>query len=330
MPRRSEPPIQLSTAKPNPTNVISDFHVHFDDKSLLSAIDTLPKSKLTQKPVLHFVHANGFVGECYTPLFEIWEKYFTVVAIMRFGMNANYPIDNDWQGLTAEVADSIAHACDTHGVPNLVAVGHSVGGMTSLQATLQGNPQISQLVALDPPLLMGRTSAIWYLAKMLDRKRGNHAMMDTISPSKLSKRRRDVFDSRKQAYDNFRDKGLFKGFDERAFLGYINFGMTDLPSDDNPNQVTLTISRDSEVAIFRNIPTWTWYKQPTTTTPITLVVGDGSHFTQMGSYALAEQILNLNVIYHQGSHMFALEQPDSVATLVLSLIAKQADVCHES
>lgn len=323
MPRHPTPPTQLSTATPNPTKVISNFHDDFDEKSLLVAIKNLPKSKLTDKPILHFVHANGFVGECYTPLFEIWEKYFTVVAIMRFGMNPDYSINNDWLGLTDEVSDSIAQACKTHGVPSLVAVGHSVGGMTSLQATLRNNPHISQLVALDPPLLMGRTSLLWYLAKMIDKNNNNHAMMDTISPSKLSKRRRDVFDSREQAYDNFRDKGLFKGFDERAFRGYIDFGMTDLPTADNPNQVTLTISREAEVAIFRNIPTWTWYKKPTTNTPINLVVGDVSHFTDMGSYMLAEQVLGLNVWYHKGSHMFPLEQPSSVATLVLAIIAQQ-------
>lgn len=289
-----------------------------------SMIEHLPKSRLTGKPVLHFVHANGFVGECYQALFEIWTQYFTVVAIMRFGNNPNYPIDDNWQGLTDEVADSIAKTCQQHGIATLVAVGHSVGAMTSLQAVYRGNANISQLVALDPPLLMGRTAMAWHLAKWLDQKRGNHAMMDKLSPSGKSKFRRDVFACRNQAYQALRDKGLFADFDERAFLAYIHHGMTDLPN----GQVGLSIAKKHEVAIFRTIPTWTWYKKPSTTTPITLIVGKNSHFTQMGSYQKACDVFGLPLVYHQGSHMFALEYPISVAQMVLDTIANTINQNH--
>lgn len=322
-------PLALSHAKTAPlSNTIHDTHdfdKQFDDRALWKALDKLPKSKLSCKPVLHFVHANGIVGECYAPLFKIWQKYFTIIAITRFGMNPNYSIDNHWHDLTNEVADSIEHACMTHGISNLIAVGHSVGAMTSLQATLRNHSSINQLVALDPPLLMGRNSILWHLAKYIDWQNGNHAMMDSISPSKHSKHRRTTFDDRKQAYDSLRHKGLFKNFDERSFQAYINFGMSDTPSHDKPNQVSLSISRDAEVAIFRTIPTWAWYQKCKTTTPITIVAGSTSHFTKMGSYHLAQQLFEFNLCHHQGSHMFPLEQPDSVANLVLDLIIKQTN-----
>lgn len=334
--------LKYQTAQ-NPVQVISDFNKPLDDTSKKS-IDSLPKSRLTGKPVLHFVHANGFVGECYMSLFEIWSQYFTVVAIMRFGTHSDYAIDDNWHSLTWQVADSIDKTCQIHGVASLVAVGHSVGAMTSLQAYYKNSAKISQIIALDPPLLMGRTAVLWHLAKYIDRQNNNHTIMDRISPSGKSKHRRDVFDNRQHAYDNFKDKQLFKRFDERAFLAYINHGMchqknninannadTQLVDVNNSNQadihfddtpVTLTIGKDKEVAIFRTIPTWSWYHKPKTKAGITLIVGDDSHFTKMGSYTGASTVLGLTVLYHKGTHMFALEYPQSVATLVLDVIAQ--------
>ncbi|UYZ74874.1 alpha/beta fold hydrolase [Moraxella bovis] len=285
--------------------------------------DTLPTSTLTGKPVLHFVHANGFPSQVYAPLFEHWEQVFSIEYIELFGTHPDYPLDNHWQGLTEQVLDSIREACDKHGVPQLVAVGHSVGAVTTMQACDKDPTHISQVIALDPSLLMGKMSLAYQLSKVMDNAlrplpRFHHYFVDKISPASKSKYRKDTFDSRQIAHDSLRQKGLFRAFDARTFDGYIQHGLT--AKDD---KFTLAIPKAVELAIFRTIPSLYWAKSLTIYRPTTLIAGKDSHFTHMGSYHAIHDRWGVPVIYVGGSHMFPLETPDSTAHLVLDTIAQQ-------
>lgn len=288
-----------------------------------SSFDGLPKSALTGKPVLHFVHANGFPSRVYTPLIHIWERVFSVEVIEQLGTHPNYYPDNHWQALTHQVLKNIEAVCQKHQVPNVVAVGHSVGALTTLQACEQDPTCISQIIALDPSLLMGRMSFIYQLSKIADRAfhplpKLRHYLVDKISPASKSKYRKDIFDSRQHARDNLRPKGLFKSFDERTFDLYIEHALA--PQGD---KFTLTIPKSVEIDIFRTIPSLYWAKSLTLFRPTTLIAGKDSHFTHIGSYQSAAHQWDMPVIYTDGSHMFPLEHPDETAILVLQTIAKQ-------
>lgn len=289
--------------------------------------DALPKSALTGKPVLHFVHANGFPSQVYLPLFEKWERVFSVEYIERLGTHPDYQPDNHWQALTQQVLDSIEHACHKHGVPNVVAVGHSVGAITTLQASEKNPTHISQIIALDPSLLMGRMSFTYQLAKIAEHvlhpvPKLRHYFSDKISPASKSKYRKDRFESRQAAHDNLRQKGLFKAFDERTFDLYIKHGLIE-----QDGQFTLAIPKSVEVDIFRTIPSLYWVKSLTLFRPTTLIAGKDSHFTHLGSYQAAATKWGIPVIYTEGSHMFPLERPDDTAHLVLDTIATQIQSC---
>lgn len=288
-----------------------------------ASFDHLPKSTLTGKPILHFVHANGFPSLTYQPLFEVWEQVFTVEFIALFGTDCNYPPDNHWQSLTHQVLDNIDKICKKHGVPHVVAVGHSVGAVTTLQASAIDPTHISQIIALDPSLLMGKNSFIAQCAKIADHAlhrlpKYRHYFMDKISPAGKSKHRKDTFDSREIAHDNLRPKGLFKAFDENAFQLYIEHGF--LPKDD---KFTLAIPKAIEVAIFRTMPSLYWAKSLTLFRPTTLIAGQDSYFTHIGSYHKVANKWGIHVIYTSGTHMFPLEHPNKVSKLVLEIIDQQ-------
>lgn len=289
--------------------------------------DTLPKSTLTGKPVLHFVHANGFPAQVYTSLFEHWERVFSIEYIKLFGMHPDYPPDNHWQKLTHQVLDNIHQTCQKHSVPHVVAVGHSVGAVTTMQACDKDPTHISQLIALDPSLLMGKMSLIYQLSKIMDDALcpltgSQHYFVDKISPASKSKYRKDTFDSRQNAHDSLRQKGLFRTFDRRAFDDYIRHGLT--AKDD---KFTLAIPKGVEIGIFRTIPSLYWAKSLTIYRPTTLIAGKDSYFTHIGSYQAIHDNWGIPIIYADGSHMFPLENPDSTAHLVLDTIAQQIKTC---
>ena len=61
---------------------------------------SLPVSKLTQKPVLHFAHANGMPSAVYAPFFDGLAEFFTIEYIPMLGETSGYPVDNNWRSLT--------------------------------------------------------------------------------------------------------------------------------------------------------------------------------------------------------------------------------------
>ncbi|WP_201555256.1 alpha/beta fold hydrolase [Psychrobacter sp. 72-O-c] len=282
---------------------------------------SLPASKKTQKPVIHFAHANGMPSAVYQPLFEGLEAFFTIEYIPMLGDNPNYPVDDHWRSLTQQIIDSVKHTCEQHGVTQVVAIGHSLGGLCTLQALYRAPKYFSQAVLLDPPWLYGKTSFIWHLAKTADRlPLMNNRLMDKLSPAGVSKNRRDVWDSREDAYDKLRHKGFFKSFDERSFQGYIEHGLHERAD----GKVTLAIPKASEVAVFRTNPSLYWLipnRGPKP--PVTLIIGEGSLFLKRKFPQQIKARLGINYQTHEGGHMFPLEYPDSVSADVLDLIKQQ-------
>lgn len=131
--------------------------------------DSLPKSAITGKPVLHFAHANGFVAATYQPILDILSQIFSIEIADKLGTHPHYPPNDHWQNLTRQVADSIDDACRKHSVPTVVALGHSLGAVTTLQALLANPKPISHAILLDPSLLMGKLSLTYQIAKYLDK-----------------------------------------------------------------------------------------------------------------------------------------------------------------
>ncbi|WP_296405007.1 alpha/beta hydrolase [Psychrobacter sp.] len=287
--------------------------------SLNMDFSSLPVSKVTGKPVIHFAHANGMPSRVYQPLFEVLEQYFTVEYIPVLGLDKNgeptYPIDNHWNSLTNQIIDSVKDLVKKHKVA-VIGLGHSLGALCTLQAMYRKPKLFVQAVLMDPPLIYGKDNLIWHTAKNLLPK-----YADKMSPAAISKNRRDIWDSREQAKELLGPKGFFRNFDEKAFEGYLEHGLRDLPD----GTVTLTIPKEVEVAVFRTNPSLYWIKpNKPPKRPVTLLIGDDSQFYKRGYPQKVRRRLSIPFKLHSGGHMFPLEHPDSVANLILATIAEQA------
>lgn len=282
---------------------------------------SLQASKKTQKPVIHFAHANGMPSAVYKPFFEGLAPFFTIEYVPMLGVDPKYPVDDHWRSLTEQIINSVKHTCERHGVTQVVAVGHSLGGLCTLQALYRAPQYFSQAVLLDPPWIYGKTSLIWHLAKTADRlPLMNNRLMDKLSPAGISKNRRDVWDSREEAYDTLRHKGFFKSFDERSFEGYIEHGLHERAD----GKVTLAIPKASEVEVFRTNPSWYWLTPSRAPKPpVTLVIGEDSLFLKRKWPQQIQARLGISYLTHKGGHMFPLEYPESVSEYVLELIEQQ-------
>ena len=287
----------------------------------LQSFASLPISKVTGKPVIHFAHANGIPSPVYEPFFEKLAQIFTIEYILMLGNTSDYPVDDHWRNLTQQIIDSVKNTCEKHGVSRVVAVGHSLGAMCTLQALYRAPEYFSQAVLMDPPWIYGKVSLLWHLAKTADRlPMMNNRLMDKLSPAGVSKHRRDVWDSRADAYDKLRHKGFFKNFTERSFNGYIEHGLHQRAD----GKVTLAIPKASEVAVFRTNPSWYWLTpNRAPKVPVTLIIGEDSVFLKRRFPQQIKSRLAIPYVTHAGGHMFPLEHPESVSQQVLALIEKQ-------
>lgn len=285
------------------------------------SFSSLPKSKITQKPIIHFAHANGMPSAVYAPFFEPLAEFFTIEYIEMLGATPDYPVDNHWQSLTQQIIDSVKQACQKHSVSQVVGVGHSLGAMCTLQALYRTPEIFAQAVLMDPPWIYGKSSLLWHIAKTVDRlPLMNNRLMDKLSPSGVSKHRRDVWDSREDAYEKLRHKSFFKNFAERSFQGYIEHGLHERAD----GKVTLAIPKATEVAVFRTNPSWYWLTpNQAPTTPVTLMIGKDSIFLKRRFPQQIKSRLDIDYDTHAGGHMFPLEHPESVALQVLKLIEQQ-------
>ena len=291
------------------------------DKNNLPTFAALPISKITKKPVIHFAHANGMPSAVYGAFFENLAKFFTIEYIALLGDTPGYPVDNHWRSLTQQIIDSVEQACEKHGVAQVVAVGHSLGAMCTLQALYREPKYFAQAVLMDPPWIYGKSSLLWHVAKTIDKlPLMNHRLMDKLSPAGVSKHRRDVWDSRAEAYEKMRHKGFFKNFDERSFQGYIDHGLHQRAD----GKVTLAIPKASEVAVFRTNPSLYWLApNRAPKPPVTLIIGEDSIFLKRHFPQQIQSRLGIPYVTHAGGHMFPLEHPESVSQQVLTLIEQQ-------
>ena len=264
------------------------------------------------KPVIHFAHANGVPSQVYQKLFDLLKDEYDIIYVPLLGPDKRYPIDNHWASLTNQVIDSIVR--QAKGRP-VIGLGHSLGAVLTFQAALKRPDLFSQVIMLDPPLIMGKAAFALHLAKVFKLK-----VVDTMSPASLSKRRRDHWDSREQAAQLLRPKGFYKDFDADCFDAYIQYALKDDPLRGG---VELAIAKMDEVNIFRTNPSLWWLPHAKPTVPMYLIVAEHSPFLPLGFPQLVQKKFGIPFTMTSGGHMFPLEHPVQVVTLVKELIQLQ-------
>ncbi|MDQ6796906.1 MAG: alpha/beta hydrolase [Actinomycetota bacterium] len=165
----------------------------------------------TGRPLV-MAHATGLHGLVWSPV-AAWLSGPRCIAFDQRGHgHSQDPPDHDfdWHGFGRDAAAVV----NGLGLERPVGIGHSSGAAGLLLAEEAAPGTFAAIycyepvvVPADPPL--GRDEANWLAAG--------------------ARRRRDVFESRGQAYDHYRSKGPFVGWDDEALHLYVDHGFADAP-----------------------------------------------------------------------------------------------------
>ncbi|MFZ2880361.1 MAG: alpha/beta hydrolase, partial [Phototrophicaceae bacterium] len=106
-----------------------------------------------------------------------------------------------------------------HGLREVIAIGHSFGGIASALAVKERPDLFRALILLDPTILDPASSA------ELARLRASNAPPESYPLAARALRRQDTFAHRSEAFDYLRSRGVFKDWNHAALSQYVDAGL---------------------------------------------------------------------------------------------------------
>ncbi len=252
------------------------------------------------KPPLHFAHGNGFPSPCYQQLLSRLKKTFDCYYIDRVGHDQRFPVTDNWRALVDEVILSI----QSQTTQPVIAVGHSLGGILSLLASIEQPALFQSVVLLDSPLLGRLKSSAIRLSKML-------GVIDHVTPASRTRHRKQHWNTREEAYSYLKSRHLFKHFTPACLNDYIEYGLVEGESG-----YTLRFDPAIEYQIYRTIPHVLHHYEGVLTVPCALIYGNKSTIIYPNDVHYMKKHHGIVGYETKGTHMFPMEHPDVVADLI--------------
>jgi pimeloyl-ACP methyl ester carboxylesterase len=190
---------------------------------------------------LLIVHATGFHGPAYQPLATSLAPSFLSAAIDERGHGlSGLPPDLvfDWNGFGLDVFA----AADVLRDGPLLGFGHSAGSTALVVAELARPGTFAAIYCFEPIIF---------------------PVDEPIGPvpdgplSVAARRRREVFESRQAAFDNYRSKPPLNALDIESLRAYVDYGFEDLPD----GSVRLLCRGENEAAVYAAAGTLDVYRR---------------------------------------------------------------------
>lgn len=259
-------------------------------------------------PLLHLAPANGFPPKTYLPLMRKLRGYRAVCLPPRalWGDQTPPTAYRDWKA----DADDLLAGFVAHDLGEVVALGHSLGGVVSMLALLKAPDRFKALIMLDPPMLppavLEATRAAW--------------ARDTIHELPLvrgARRRRQTFASPEDAFDRFRQKPLFADWSDEALGLYVRHGIK--RGTDGGYELVWSAAWEAHYFSTVYLKIWETLPRLTGSPPALIVRGGESDTLQASDYARVQAVAPaLDGIEMAGQgHLFPLAAPAETARLIL-------------
>jgi pimeloyl-ACP methyl ester carboxylesterase len=273
----------------------------------LNFYDFNPESK---QPLLHLAHANGFPPATYLLALKPLLEKFHVVSFYARPFWPDCPPASTLKNWDI-FADDLIRGLEELKASKITVIGHSLGGVATLNAAIRRPDLIGQVVLIDPTMLPPSFLAkvFWYNLLGMEIRKG-------LVEGAL--RRRRHWESRETAYESFKEKTLFKKWPTEILRAYVA-GMT---APDEKGGVKLTYSPEWEAQIYRTIPTDVWKKAEKLTQPALVIRGETSNtFTADSEKAFrkANPSVRFEVVPGAG-HLVAQERPDEVGRILQNFL----------
>jgi pimeloyl-ACP methyl ester carboxylesterase len=264
-----------------------------------------------------FSHANGYPAPVYGVLFAaLRTRYIEVTALEKFGHDPSFPIHDNWAGLTQELVAFAKQQVALHSEPAWL-VGHSLGGYLSLMTACLEPRLVKGVVLLDSPILGGWRAGMVRMSKRT-------GVVDTFSPGKVSRKRRQSWPSLDAVLAHFKSKKVFAQWHPQVLEDYATHGTLEVVNNGQTERV-LSFDRAVETAIYNTLPhdMERFLKNHPVPCPVAFIGGTRSVEVRKVGMALSQRITKGRVMMLDGGHLFPMEKPlvaaSAIETALLNL-----------
>lgn len=256
------------------------------------------------KEIIHFAHANGFPAQTYRKIFAFLEKDFEIGFLERHGHNPKFPVSDGWENLRDELSTEIENRYSQA----VIGVGHSLGGVLHLLVSFENPELYKQIILLDAPIISRLSSyslQIFKITKLIDR----------LSPSKMTRSRRNLWATKQEAFEHFRQKPKFAAFDEEVLRDYIEYGTVQTDKG-----IELFFSPKIEAKIYRTIPHHLPKFRGKLKIPTVYIGGNRSREGELARLSFMKKHFPIKFLTVEGSHLFPFEKPEATSKIIKKAI----------
>jgi len=269
------------------------------------------RSPASGKPLLHFLHGNGFCCLAYEPMLMRLGEHFDLwlCDVQGHGDSDHGGAFRGWNRTAALAVEAFEEGRGEYGEVPRYAVGHSFGGVLTGLILASAPRLFERAVLLDPVLFSRRMIGMMGAAALVGLHRRH-----TLARKAAS--RRSHWPDREAALASLQGRGIFKGWKDAALHAYIEHAIGDCGEG-----VVLKCRPSREVEIFSSFPTRMWAHLAAIQAPTLVLHGEHTYpFVPHSAQRLAT--LNAHVEARQvaGGHCFMQEEPATAAQQVVDFL----------
>nr|MBC7244371.1 alpha/beta hydrolase [Chloroflexota bacterium] len=266
-----------------------------------------------QGPLVHFAHANGFPPGTYSAFVKLLIPQFHVLGMECRALWGNQdPAQfRHWRELGDDLARFLLEM-QWHGV---VAIGHSLGAVTSLLCAVAHAELIRALVLIDPVILPPHLAPVWALAMSLRLNRRAHLPTG-------ARRRRMEWPNKEVLFRAYRAAPVFARWQDDFLRDYITSGTKEHPS----GSVYLRYPREWEARIFETVPPDVWLDIPRLRRlPLLVIRGQHSDtYTKSAMRWMQWLLPHGRFLEIEGAdHFVPMSKPEETAEAIRSFVKNQ-------
>ncbi|MFZ5527022.1 MAG: alpha/beta fold hydrolase [Pseudomonadota bacterium] len=265
------------------------------------------------KPLIHFIHGNGFCARAYEPMLRALSKHFDLWLsdVQGHGDSDAGERFVGWNRCADLAVEAFKHhQHDLFGAVSCFGLGHSFGGVLTCLAMAEHPRLFKRTVLLDPVLF----PAMMVLGLTLAESTG---LAKHTPLARAALRRRTHWPDRESAMDGLRGRGTYKGWTEEALRAFVDHAIKDQPD----GQVELKCHPTREAAIFSSGPVGLWSSLRRVHTPTLLIHGHHTFpFVISSAQLWSGSNAAVTVEAVDGGHCFMQEHPADTAARVTEFL----------
>lgn len=254
------------------------------------------------KEVIHFAHANGFPAKTYSKLFSYLKDDFEINYLERHAHNPKFPVTDGWERLRDELREEI----ERRYTQKIIGVGHSLGGILHFLVAVEKPELYKSIILLDAPIISRLSSGGVRVFKMLN-------LIDRLTPSQTTRFRRNLWKSKEEFFEHFKEKQKFEAFDEAVLRDYAEHGTIE-----TERGVELLFKPSIEAKIYRALPHNLPKYRGKLKVPAAYIGGTFSQEARLARLSFMKKYFPFTFHFLEGSHLFPLEKPQETAELIKS------------